>query len=65
MLVVARFIGFLLRNRMIAVTSAPAMAFDLECASHSLGCLNPVTDSNCVVFRRGGQQLEVKDQSVG
>jgi len=41
------------------------MAFDLECESHFLGCLNSVTDSNCVAFRRGGEQLEVKDQSVG
>ena len=27
--------------------------------------LRPVTDSNCVAARRGGEQQEVNDQSVG
>jgi hypothetical protein len=27
--------------------------------------LRPVTEGNCVAVRRGGEQLEVNDQSVG
>jgi hypothetical protein len=31
----------------------------------SRSTLQPVTDCNCVVVRRGGEQQEVNDQSVG
>jgi hypothetical protein len=31
----------------------------------SRSTLQPVTDCNCVAVRRGGEQQEVNDQSVG
>jgi len=35
------------------------------CKSLHKFCLNLLTESNCVVARRGGEQPEVNDQSVG
>ena len=32
---------------------------------HTGACLGSVTEGNCVAARRGGEQLEVNEQSVG
>jgi len=46
--------------------SAPAGVFAQRGASPlQVYLLRPVTDCNCVVARRGGEQQEVNDQSVG
>jgi hypothetical protein len=46
--------------------SAPLKTFDRRGASPREDLrYEPVTESNCVAVRRGGEQLEVNDQSVG
>ena len=47
-------------------TRAPASERGQRGASPlQANALRPVTESNCVAVRRGGEQLEVNDQSVG
>jgi hypothetical protein len=46
--------------------SAPVSVLNQRGASPlQVYLLRPVTDCNCVVVRRGGEQQEVNDQSVG
>ena len=46
--------------------SAPVRLFDQWGESpYEVLRYEPVTESNCVSVRRGGEQLEVNDQSVG
>jgi len=46
--------------------SAPVSVLDQRGASPlQVYLLRPVTDCNCVVVRRGGEQQEVNDQSAG
>ena len=53
-------------QRLEAVASAPVSVFGQGSASLPQAyTLRPVTEGNCVLVRGGGEQLEVKEQSVG
>ena len=50
---------------LVSQASAPVNAHGQRGESPLQACtLRPVTESNCVVVRRGGKQLEVNDQST-
>lgn len=52
--------------RPAAGTSAPESVFGQRGVSPLQVCtLRPVTESNCVLEKGGGEQLEVNEQSVG
>jgi len=52
-------------QRRDASASAPRKAYHLEGESPSLArCCLSVIESNCVVVRRGGEQLKMNNQSV-
>jgi len=54
------------QDRMNAVTSALVSVFGWRGESPLQVCtLRPVTESNCVLVKGGGEQLEVNEQSVG
>lgn len=52
-------------NRFSRPLCAPASVFGLRGESpRQASTLRPVTESNCVLVRGGGEQLEVNEQSV-
>ena len=52
-------------HRLATVASAPVKAIELLGGSPNQGNrYHPVTKGNCVAARQGGEQLEVKEQSV-